>query len=84
MVQAQETGATIDDEGVVWPCRAALYSMMSLQSEINPRLIDIARELSGSAMIMVPSSDRDFANPAAAEDLARFGVKKVEQSRECC
>ena len=47
MVKAQETEATVDEDGVVWPSRAALYAIMALQAEINPRLIDIARELSG-------------------------------------
>jgi len=72
MITAQETQATIDEEGVLWPSRAALYAVMALQSEINPRIIDIARELAGGSLVMLPSSQRDFDDPAMAADLARY------------
>ncbi len=72
MVTAQEASATVDEEGVVWPWRAALYAVMSLQAELNPRLIDMARELAGGSMIMLPSSVKDFANPETAADLERY------------
>src|SRR5690606_18414522 len=36
MLQSQEVMATIDDNGVVWPSKPALYSVMALQSEFNP------------------------------------------------
>src|SRR5436190_11315823 len=49
MLQAQETQATIDPEGVVWPSKTALYSVMALQSEINPKLLNMARELAGGS-----------------------------------
>lgn len=45
---------------------------MSLQSELDPRTIEIARELAGGAMIALPSSVKDFANPEAAADLERY------------
>jgi 4-hydroxyphenylacetate 3-monooxygenase len=72
MLQAQETMATIDEEGVLWPSKTALYSVMALQSEINPRMIDIVRELTGAAMITLPSSVKDFDNPETAADIQRF------------
>jgi len=72
MVIAQEAAATVDEEGVVWPSRAALYAVMSLQSELNPRIVEITRELAGGAMIALPSSAKDFANPEAAADLDRY------------
>ena len=72
MLQAQETQATIDAEGVVWPSKAALYSVMALQSEINPKLLNIARELAGGSIIMLPSTVRDFDNPEIAADLERY------------
>src|SRR6185369_6159919 len=62
MIDAQETRATIED-GVVWPSRVALYAIMALQSDLNPKLMDLARELSGGAMIMVPSSHLDYEDP---------------------
>jgi 4-hydroxyphenylacetate 3-monooxygenase len=72
MVQAQESQATIDSEGVVWPSKSALYAVMALQSEINPKLLNIARELAGGSIIMLPSSVSDFDNPVIAADLERY------------
>ena len=56
----------------MWPSRVALYSIMALQSSINPRLIDLARDLSGGAMIMLPSSRMDYDNPETARELERY------------
>jgi 4-hydroxyphenylacetate 3-monooxygenase len=71
MIMAQEQRSTIDEEGVIWPSRADLYAVMSLQSEINPRLLGIARELAGAAMIMLPSA-KGFTAPAMAADFERY------------
>jgi 4-hydroxyphenylacetate 3-monooxygenase len=71
MVEAQETRATVEG-GVVWPSRIALYSIMALQADLNPKLIDLARDLSGGAMIMLPSSYRDYENPDTVADLERY------------
>jgi 4-hydroxyphenylacetate 3-monooxygenase len=72
MMLAQEMLATTDDEGVLWPSRATLYSVMAMQSEFNGRMLEIIRELSGSAMITLPSSAADFDNPAMARDIERY------------
>jgi 4-hydroxyphenylacetate 3-monooxygenase len=72
MVRAQETEATIDHEGTVWPSKKALYAVMSLQSEINPRLNNALRELAGGSIIMLPSSIKDFENPTMASDIERY------------
>jgi 4-hydroxyphenylacetate 3-monooxygenase len=82
MVRAQETEATIDAEGVVWPSKRALYAAMALQSEINPRLTDIARELAGGSIVMLPSSARDFETPEIAADLERYVVSPGFTARE--
>jgi 4-hydroxyphenylacetate 3-monooxygenase len=82
MVQAQETQATIDAEGVVWPSKAALYAVMALQSEINPRLLNILRELAGGSIIMLPSSEKDFDNPEIAADLERYIASPGYPSRQ--
>ncbi len=83
MVDAQEAQATMDPAGFLWPSKRALYAVMSLQGEINPRTIDIVRELAGGSMIMLPASMRDFDMPAVAEDLERFiaspGVTSTER-----
>lgn len=83
MVTAQETQATVDNEGVVWPNRLALYAVMALQSELNSRIVDIARELSGGSMIMLPSSVKEFSDPEFAGDMERYvaspGFKSCER-----
>jgi 4-hydroxyphenylacetate 3-monooxygenase len=72
MLLAHETAATIDDDGVLWPAKTTLYSAMALQSELNGRMLEIVRELAGSAMITLPSSVEDFANPETARDVERY------------
>ena len=82
MVCAQETEATIDSEGTVWPSKNALYAVMSLQSEINPRLNNALRELAGGSIIMLPSSIKDFQNPATAADIERYIASPGFTSKE--
>jgi len=82
MVRAQEVMAEFDDEGVLWPSKTALYSVMSLQSEINPRVFDIVREMTGSAMITVPSSSADLDNPEAVADIERFYQSSTLPARQ--
>lgn len=82
MIDAQEMQAVIDEDGVVWPSKTALYAVMALQTELNPRMIDIVRELTGGAMIMLPSSTRDYDNPAIAADLERYVRSSGTGSRE--
>jgi 4-hydroxyphenylacetate 3-monooxygenase len=82
MVEAQETQATVDAEGVVWPAKTALYAVMALQSEINPRLLDTARELAGGSIIMLPSTAKDFETPEIAADLERYIVSPGFDSRK--
>ena len=43
-----------------------------LQSEFNGRMLEIIREMAGSAFITLPSSDADFDNPEIAADLERY------------
>ena len=72
MLYSHETVSTIDADGVLWPSKTALYAVMALQATINPHMIDIVRELTGAAMITLPSSQKDFENPQAAKDIERF------------
>lgn len=82
MLEAQETLATVDEKGVLWPSKTALYSVMALQSEINPRMIEIIRELTGSAMITMPSSVKDLESPATAADMDRYMASGVSSARD--
>lgn len=82
MLEAQELQAEIDENGVVWPSKTALYSVMALQSDINCKMIEIVRELTGSAMITMPSSIKDLENPETAVDIERFMASGVSPARE--
>jgi 4-hydroxyphenylacetate 3-monooxygenase len=72
MLLAHEVAATIDADGVLWPSRTTLYSAMALQSELNGRMLEIIRELAGSAMITLPSSHADFDQLDMARDIERY------------
>ncbi len=82
MLQSQEVMATIDDNGVVWPSKPALYSVMALQSEFNPRMVEIIRELTGAAMISLPSSDLDFDGSETGPDMERFMRSASSEARD--
>jgi 4-hydroxyphenylacetate 3-monooxygenase len=71
MLLAHENAAPLRD-GVAWPSIVILYSAMALQSELNGRMLEIIRELAGSAFITLPSSAADFDNPEIAADLERY------------
>jgi 4-hydroxyphenylacetate 3-monooxygenase len=72
MLLSQEMVATIDGNNVLWPSKTALYSVMALQSELNSRMLEIIRELTGAGMITLPSSLADFENPDMSADIERF------------
>jgi len=72
MLLAHEVTAPIDKAGVLWPSRTALYSAMALQSELNGRMLEIIRELTGAAMITLPSSLHDFESEETARDVERY------------
>lgn len=57
------------------PDRATLYSASVQAQRMYPAMIETLRDLSGGAMIMLPSSHEDFANP----DVERV-IEKVQQS----
>jgi 4-hydroxyphenylacetate 3-monooxygenase len=71
MLLAQESLARIED-GVLWPSSTTLYSVMALQSELNGRMLETIRELVGSGVITLPSSQRDFDHPEIARDIERY------------
>ena len=82
MLLAQETVATIDENNVLWPSRTALYSVMALQSELNARMIEIIRELTGAAMVTLPSSLADFENPEIRGDIDRYMRSASSEAKE--
>jgi 4-hydroxyphenylacetate 3-monooxygenase len=69
---SHELMATVDKDGVLWPSRTSLYAASAMQSEFNGRMLEIIRELAGSAFITLPSSVEDFENPQTAPDMERY------------
>jgi 4-hydroxyphenylacetate 3-monooxygenase len=53
------------------PNRHMLYAAHATTQELYPRLIHLIRDLAGGALIMLPSSVRDWANPELAPILHR-------------
>ena len=82
MLYSHESISTIDSDGILWPSKTALYAVMALQSQINPHMIDIVRELTGAGMITLPSSAKDFDNPQAKKDIERFFQSASVGARE--
>ena len=82
MLYSHESIGTIDSEGILWPSKTALYAVMALQSQINPHMIDIVRELTGAGMITLPSSVRDLDSPETAKDIERYFQSASVGARE--
>jgi 4-hydroxyphenylacetate 3-monooxygenase len=62
MMHGMEAAGHKKDEWFV-PHKHFMYSAQVLTQELYPQLINKIRELSGGALIMLPSSAADFANP---------------------
>ncbi len=56
------------------PDRHALYSAQTLTQELYPEMINTIRELAGGAVIMLPSSAEDFADPGLAKIIKQTQV----------
>jgi 4-hydroxyphenylacetate 3-monooxygenase len=66
MVQAMMAGMEVEGShrGEWWvPNRHFMYSAQVLTQDLYPRVINMLRDLSGGALIMLPSSVLDFADP---------------------
>ena len=67
MLAGMEAEGTMRGEWYV-PNRHYMYSAQVLTQDLYPRVVNMLRELAGGALIMLPSSIRDFADA----DLARI------------
>ena len=66
MLAGMEAEGTMQDEWYV-PNKHHMYSAQVLTQDLYPRVINTLRELAGGALIMLPSSINDFANPDIAK-----------------
>jgi len=71
MLLSHEVMGTIEN-GVLWPSKTAFYAASAMQSELNGRMLELIREMAGSAFITLPSSDADFGNPEILSDIERY------------
>jgi 4-hydroxyphenylacetate 3-monooxygenase len=74
MVEAMLSGmeASGTHVGEWWvPNKHFMYSAQVLTQDLYPRLVNMVRELAGGALIMLPSSFRDFADPQLNEIIAK-------------
>ena len=65
MVAGMEAAGHLQD-GYYVPDKRMMYAAQVLTQELYPRLIETIRGLAGGALIMLPSSERDWANPELA------------------
>jgi 4-hydroxyphenylacetate 3-monooxygenase len=54
------------ESGAFVPDKHLMYAAQVLTQELYPRLVETIRGLAGGALIMLPSSERDWANPELA------------------
>jgi 4-hydroxyphenylacetate 3-monooxygenase len=74
MVEAMLSGmeASGAHVGEWWvPNKHFMYSAQVLTQDLYPRLVNVVRELAGGALIMLPSSFRDFADPQLNQIIAK-------------
>src|SRR5207245_11617694 len=66
MLAGMEADGSMQGEWYV-PNRHYMYSAQVLTQDLYPRVVNTLRELAGGALIMLPSSIRDFSDPALAK-----------------
>jgi len=81
MVTTMEAKGTMSGPFFV-PDRHTLYAAQTLTQELYPQLVTVLRELAGGAMIMLPSSAADFANPELARIIDKSQRSPVYSGRD--
>ena len=79
---AAEYAAEKDANGVMIPNKRALYGIMSLQSEIYPRAINLLRDLAGGGVLQLPSGVKDLESSITAPDIQRYIASPGVESEE--
>ena len=71
-----------DQNGFFVPDKHLMYAAQVLTQELYPRLIDTIRSLAGGALIMLPSSERDFSNPELAAIIGKTQRSAASEPEE--
>ncbi len=82
LLNSHESMGEIDEDGVLWPHRPSLYAMIALQSELNPKMFEMVRELTGAGMITLPATSKELDNPETAQDVARYYQSSEMSARD--
>jgi 4-hydroxyphenylacetate 3-monooxygenase len=82
LLKSHEAMGEVDADGIAWPSRPSLYAMIALQSELNPKMFEIVRELTGAGMITLPATDKELDNPETRDDVARYYQSSTMTARE--
>jgi 4-hydroxyphenylacetate 3-monooxygenase len=82
MLHSHEVMGRIDEDGVAWPHAPSLYAIIGLQSELNPKMFEIVRELTGAGMITLPATQKELDNPETESDVARYYQSNTMSARE--
>jgi 4-hydroxyphenylacetate 3-monooxygenase len=81
MVVGMEAAGHMQD-GYYVPDKHMMYAAQVLTQELYPRLVETIRVLAGGALIMLPSSERDWANPALAAIIQKTQRSPISTPQE--
>jgi 4-hydroxyphenylacetate 3-monooxygenase len=81
LVAGMETAGHVEN-GAFVPDRHLMYAAQVLTQELYPRLVEAIRGLAGGALIMLPSSAHDWANPEIARIIAKTQRSPVAGAAE--
>jgi 4-hydroxyphenylacetate 3-monooxygenase len=81
MVRGMEAAGHVE-AGCFVPDKHLMYAAQVLTQELYPKIVDKIRSLAGGALIMLPSSARDFDDPALARIIERTQRSPAMAPRE--
>jgi 4-hydroxyphenylacetate 3-monooxygenase len=81
MVAGMEAAGHMQD-GYYVPDKHMIYAAQVLTQELYPRLVETIRGLAGGALIMLPSSERDWANPELAAIIEKTQRSPISTPKE--
>jgi 4-hydroxyphenylacetate 3-monooxygenase len=81
MVCGMEAAGHMQD-GYFVPDKHFMYAAQVLTQELYPRIVDKIRSLAGGALIMLPSSERDWTDPGLAQIIAKTQRSPVAVPRD--
>jgi 4-hydroxyphenylacetate 3-monooxygenase len=81
MVRGMEAAGHVENGSFV-PDKHLMYAAQVLTQELYPKIVNAVRSLAGGALIMLPSSARDWDNPELAPIIERTQISPEVGPRE--